>query len=203
MLKKIFAASSLTLVFLVAGATQLYADGSRFDIAQIQDFAEGERKGRSLLVRDYGGVMMSLRTSDIERRSTVTIWWVVFNYPENCATTPCSANDLANPATGFDVLGAADGGVIRSKRPSYIGVLRANDTSGSINPLLGAEPIGLLDPFEAEIHLVVRSHGPMIRGQVREQITTFEGGCTQFLDPPAVPQAPGECADIQFSIHQP
>ncbi|MFQ5709341.1 MAG: hypothetical protein ACE5HO_17930 [bacterium] len=77
------------------------------------------------------------------------------------------------------------------------------DLSGSLLPLFGLEPVGLLDPHGAEVHMIVRSHGPAIPGKIDEQIGSFDGGCTAFLDPPEVPDEVGECADIQFSVHQP
>ena len=37
---------------------------------------------------------------------------------------------------------------------------------------------GLTNPEGAEIHLVLRYHGPKIQGHVDEQIHTFAGGCS-------------------------
>lgn len=39
------------------------------------------------LVADTGGT-----------KTATTVWWVVFNHPENCATSPCEIDDLAVPA---------------------------------------------------------------------------------------------------------
>jgi hypothetical protein len=61
----------------------------------------------------------------------------------------------------------------------------------------------LKDSRGAEIHLVVRSHGPVIAGLDDVQTGSLAGGCETFLVPPAIPAAEGECADVQFSVHQP
>jgi hypothetical protein len=49
----------------------------------------------------------------------------------------------------------------------------------------------LLDARQAEVHLVVRSHGQPIPGLVQEQIGSFEGGCDI-----------NACEDVQFAIHK-
>ena len=83
------------------------------------------------------------------------------------------------------------------------------DLSGSAIPYFNEEfglnhPIfGLIDPQGAEVLLLSRCHGPMVPANMPEQIDSFVGGCTVFLDPPAVPVAVGECADVHFSQHLP
>jgi len=58
--------------------------------------------------------------------------------------------------------------------------------------------------FSAEVHIVLRSHGPAIPGIIDEQISTFEGGCIIFFDPfTEIPDDVGECGDIEFAIHPP
>jgi hypothetical protein len=56
----------------------------------------------------------------------------------------------------------------------------------------------------AELHFVLRSHGPAIPGLVNEQINSYEGGCTTFFDPfTKIPMNKGECGDFLFSIFAP
>ena len=54
---------------------------------------------------------------------------------------------------------------------------------------------GLLDAEKAEVHLVVRSHGPAVDGAFDAQLSTFGGGC----DP--IDVAP--CVDVQYAMHLP
>jgi hypothetical protein len=50
---------------------------------------------------------------------------------------------------------------------------------------------GLLDSRRADVHLADRTQGDAIPGLVREQASTFDGGCP-----------PNRCANIQFSAHE-
>ncbi|NIT57154.1 MAG: hypothetical protein GWN00_13240, partial [Aliifodinibius sp.] len=47
---------------------------------------------------------MSLETSGIDDGDAVTVWYVVFNQPGECGTSPCGEADIFNPATNTDVL---------------------------------------------------------------------------------------------------
>jgi len=41
-------------------------------------------------------------------------------------------------------------------------------------------PVGLLNTRTAEIHFVLRDHGPAIPGMVNEQISTHNAACSNF-----------------------
>ncbi|MDH3709118.1 MAG: hypothetical protein OER04_04475 [Cyclobacteriaceae bacterium] len=161
--------------------------------------------GKSKLLRNKKGIAMALK-SHLEPGHAYTIWWVVWNFPENC-TVPgaCTDADFAQAvAVGVDVMYAAGNVAGGSGIAGFAGHLKENDISASTNEFFGLEPVGLLDSKKAEIHLVVRSHGPKIPGQVQDQISSYEGGCTVFFDPfTEIPDAPGECADTQFAIYPP
>ncbi len=160
--------------------------------------------GESTLVRTPSGVTMTVETSGIPDGHAVTIWWVVFNNPGECATAPCGENDLFVDAVQADVLYAAGHVVGNSGQANFAAHLNEGDRSGSIAGLFDLpDPQGLADAETAEIHNVVRSHGPKARGRtLKAQIHTFEGGCEVDLPPGTIPVNFGECADIQFSIHQ-
>jgi hypothetical protein len=142
------------------------------------------------LVRTKAGVSMNLRTSMLEPNSTVTIWWVVFNYPQHCATSPCGLDDLANPLVQPSVQAAAGHVIGGSGIAGFGGHLRRGDTSACQPELPCGQ--GLVNPTGAEVHLVVRSHGPAIPGMVPAQIHTFAGGCEI-----------NTCTDLQAAVFQP
>ncbi len=135
--------------------------------------------------------------------TALTVWWVVFNQPANCATSPCGEPDLFNPTTQASAF-YATGGLTRDEgRVMFVaslyetvpGRFQSIDANTS---LLGGP--GLLDARKAEIWAVVRSHGPAlfdVPGAVRDQITGFLDPNCQDLG------GPNECADIQIAIHQP
>lgn len=137
-----------------------------------------------------------------EEPTALTIWWVVFNKPENCATSPCGEPDLFDPtvqASAFYAGGTltdteGDAMFVSSLYETVPGKFKKVDPNTS---LLGGP--GLLNAMKAEIHAVVRSHGPAlfdVPGGVRDQLTGFlDPGCQEL-------GGPNECEDIQFAIHQ-
>ena len=58
---------------------------------------------------------------------------------------------------------------------------------------------GLMDPMSAEIHLIVRSHGRALLGNVAEQISTSQGMCPVTKPDPQS----DKCLDVQAATHRP
>ena len=143
----------------------------------------------STLLRTGSGVAMNLHTADLPAGTADTVWWVVFNNPQNCGPKPsgprCGDADLH--ATGVDasILHAAGHVVGADGVGNYGARLAVGDTSTA---LFGP---GLVNPFTADIHLVVRTHGAPIPGLVDDQIHSFNGGCP-----------PNTCTNIQASVHE-
>ena len=130
-----------------------------------------------------------------------TMWAVVFNEPEGCIDG-CDEGDLFNPDAVTDVLYVAGNIAGGPGTSTFSGLRAAGDNSVSLFAALGVPAPGLVDPLGAEVHLIVRDHGPKVPGLVPAQIHSFEGGCT-----PASSFDLGTgtyaCMDIQFSIHNP
>jgi hypothetical protein len=82
--------------------------------------------------------------------------------------------ELAAEVTSED--GAADFGAY----------LQEGDTDGAL-PGMG---LGLLDAAAADVHLVVRDHGPAKPGMIVEQIQTFDDFCNPT------------CTDLQVSVQE-
>jgi hypothetical protein len=169
--------------------------------------------GSSSLVRTDAGVSFTYHTSSLPPGQVVTVWIVVFNHPENCATRPCTAPaDVFNPAVQGDFLYGGGHVIGGSGRGNFGGFLPVNDPSGSGLIEIGFPEmaVGLLNPLTAEIHLALHSHGPAGSGQVlKAQLSSFLGGCLTFLGPDGIadgpedmPVAVGECSTFQYSIHQ-
>jgi hypothetical protein len=159
-----------------------------------------------MLVRSEAGVTFTLQQgSGIPANAPVTIWMVVWNNPENCdregGTTPfCSNTDLVkefdgDPATNVNMvlLGPVAGHVMGSNgKGNFAGHLDIDDASGSVNGRFGL-PFegGLVDPFSAEIHLIVHVH-PNDLGDdtVAYAIHSLDGGCRDL----------SACEDIAFAF---
>ena len=154
--------------------------------------------GTTYLRRNNDAVAMIINTSELKENYAYTAWWVIFDRPEFCTPPGCSEDDIFEDALAggpnkmeVSILGAADGSVVGADGHAYYrGKLAKDDARGSV---FGD---GLDNPRSAEIHFVIRSHGPAIPGLVRQQVTTFNGGCE-----PGQPNE-GQCVDVQFAIHQ-
>jgi hypothetical protein len=143
----------------------------------------------SVLVRSKEGAYMSVHAAGLTPGTAVTAWWVFFNSPEGCLTSPCTPADLNNPDAQPSLVSAA-GRIVGPDGTADFGAYRAvGDTTGAFSGP------GLLNPFKAEIHLVVRSHGPAVLDDpqvLQEQLSMFNGGCP-----------PNTCANLQAAIHEP
>ena len=149
----------------------------------------------SLLIRNDGGVTATLHTSGLTAGNAYTMSFVVFNNPSAClGPAPpdappgarCGSGDLGRVGVNSSVMYAAGHVVGDGDADNLAGRRSVGDTGGVI-----AGP-GLLNPRGAEIHLVVRNHGPAIPGLIDEQISSFNGGCP-----------PNSCANVQASVHIP
>jgi hypothetical protein len=172
---------------LLVAAPSAFAAASQHSVSDVHALPGGAvvPGAWSQLVRNDTGVAMTLHTSQLTPGTATTVWWIIFNHPENC-TGGCGADDLGNPLVQASVL-YATGHVIGGDGVGDFGArLAVADTTGA---LLGP---GLLNPLGADIQLVVRSHGPAIPGLIDQQIHSFNGGCP-----------PNTCTNVQGSMHQP
>lgn len=170
--------------------------------------------GRSSLERNVDGLKARVKINASNTQSThvYTLWFVVFNTPDGCATSPCSVADTFNPGANADFL-FGGGTVTTDNKVEFGGSLATGDTSGSGMNEIGFPglALGLTDPFNAEVMLAIHSHGPAGSGEVlAAQLSSFLGGCEVFLGPQGfaagpqdVPDEAGECSTIMYSVHQP
>lgn len=147
--------------------------------------------GGSMLVRTTDGVFATIHASGLTEGVAYTAWFAIFQHPEFCATDPCTAADATNPDVETSILNMG-GQVIGADGAATFGGFRAvEDTTGSGGPP-GTPNVGLLDPFKAQIHLAIRTHGvasgdPTV---LHAQLSTFNGGCP-----------PNMCKNVQASVH--
>jgi hypothetical protein len=166
--------------------------------------------GTSMLVRTENGISASLRSTGMTPGQAVTMWFVIFNYPEFCATSPCGPADIPNPDVKFDGLYAAGHVIGGTGLANFGGHLPVGDPSGSLFVEQGMPAVGLLNPLGAEVLLMLHVHGPAGTGQLlKSQISSFLGGCDVFLGPDGVADGPedmpvsaGQCSTVQVSAHQ-
>ena len=150
----------------------------------------------STLVRRAGGVSLSVDTLGLNPGEVYTIWWVIFNNPSACSEGGCVGPDLSNPETEATV-GYATGEIAdENGMATFRAVLAVGDNSFALGndagfpfELVLPSP-GLSDPFGAEIHAVLRTHGPAL-DDPSSQLDSFNDGCNP------------ECFNVQAALHYP
>jgi hypothetical protein len=150
-------------------------------------------QGATILVRDFAAkvVTATVTSAALEPHSAYSIWWVVFNRPQFCAIPyECGSGDLGNPAVMSSVFW---GGGLLADGDGYgntqIELRRGRTERELFGPMRND---GLQRLRSAEIHLVLRTHGPAgMAGSVAAQIGTANEACP-----------PGGCQNVFFSVHR-
>jgi hypothetical protein len=187
---KLFAILTLlTAALIVQGAPLAQAESSKTSIQPLRVAGTVIPGTGSILVRTKEGVGATLHTFGLVPGNVYTLWVAVFNNPKECATNPCTVADVPNLDVQAVILWGS-GQIAGEDGTADFGAFRAvGDTSGSAGLGTGT---ALENPFKAQIHLVVRSHGPVIPAMLSDQLSTFDGGCP-----------PNTCANVQAAPHQP
>jgi len=132
--------------------------------------------GSSLLQRGSDYVRINVNTNGLPE-AAYTNWWIVFNNPAACVGG-CGGDDFpgndGNPAVNASVLWATGGLVGHDGTGHFRATLVEGFPPGQVN--FGP---GLQDAVNAEIHYVIRSHGPASDDPdiLEDQLTLFLGGC--------------------------
>lgn len=230
-------ASFVISVALAAGLTAAtlpaHADGTSVANAH-HTWNDRAVVGQSVLHRSEEGLKAEFKVNanatDPDR--VVTLWFIVFNTPEGCATSPCTQADIMNPFATADFL--YGGGIVTTGSKAELGgSVATGDNSGSgffeliaffevleelvpgfVSPFPDDfQPPGLDDASGAEVMLALHSHGPAGSGLfLADQISSYLGGCFGLpqgddfgfaTGPDDVPEEGGECSTVILSIHQP
>ena len=145
----------------------------------------GTDVGDSRINRTTNGINVNLQTTELTPGYTYTLWAVIFNDGDATNGPP-------------DAVRFVDGKVVGpSGEATFSGSIKANDEDPGSPP----PPFGVLThPVRAEVHLVVRCHGPKDPEFMPDQINSFEGGCTSGSSG-GLGDGPNECQDVQVAIH--
>ncbi len=166
------------------------------------------------LRRTFDAISTRTNTAELNHHDVTTMWWVIFNNPDEC-DGDCGDADLFDGPEGPTGVQPscvfADGSLVggnghaRFQDRLKVGESRNSCIDFFVDAVdeLEGEDYGLQNPDGAEIHLVVRSHGPLLPGMVREQRSTFAGGCEELLNPGEDDLEEGECSDQQFAVFPP
>lgn len=174
-----------------------------FWLSGFPDHAQGDPiDGASGTARlNNNGATITVKATGLEAGHAYTMWVVYFNDKGECVGG-CNGPDLS----GLGGVTYGDGKVVGGSGNATF-VARMNPGDGPTQGPPGVVPYEHIDP---EYHVVIRSHGPAIPGEVSAQIHTFAGGCSVEVGPAPeevgdfpVPSAPGECGDVQLYVFSP
>lgn len=168
------------------------ADGaSTFQASNVHTFDTGIAvAGAATLLRDNNSVDLRVQMSGLDTNSAYTLWWIIFNNPEECTTgeapTLCGAGDL-NPDRDGEGINPVDRGVRNAA-----GFITGLDGTANVQGRLaeGTPPGGpaaagfgqLNDSVGAEIHIVVQTHGTPLVGSVADQMTVPGAACNTVCE---------------------
>ena len=127
------------------------------------------------LLTNEDGAWFHMSTSEFENGHVYTIWWVIMNNPDECASRPC---------TGADVFGNSD--AVQSELTLGDTILMDEEANVSLAGFLPIGEVesewygnGFTNPMGAEIWVVVNHHGPLIPDEAGDMLNTYRGGCTE------------------------
>jgi len=127
-----------------------------------------------ILTRQHQLLVADMALSGLDQMAAYTVWWIIWNDPSLCATTPCSGADLG--IKGNVVTHAA-------------GFVTGDDGVANVTARLAAGklPVGKDSPIptklwkgrgmKAEVHMLVQSHGSIWPGKVHMQISIDGAAC--------------------------
>lgn len=208
-------AGALAAAVLFVALSPQSAGASEPDKQPIHEFATGEPIADtfSMLRRGDDSVTSKIRTAATPGH-VVTIWYVIFNAPDQCNTGGCGNDDVfvapgqfnaaQIEAARISVVYGGDGDVVNNGgRVALDGGLAEGQVPVGTNQvvigradgeaLVPLSPVtGLEDAQGAEIHIVLQDHGPAHDTQemLDAQLTQFRGACNDT------------CEDVQFAVHK-
>ncbi len=135
----------------------------------------------STIHRNKNGITVNLKTNGLIPGNAYTMWFVVFG-------------ETPGPPSSTHAAGHIVGGSGKGNFSGHISVGDNFDNGKVFN-----------NPLTAEVHMVLRTHGPAQPGMIPDQIHTIDGGCTSgFPSGPVLhpdSDTVGYCANIQVAIH--
>jgi hypothetical protein len=180
----VFVALAVLMVSGVLWVQNGLADPASKSQGELLRFSDGSivEGSSAMLVRTDKGVTMNIHTSGLDPGAVYTVWWVIYNNPEHCQSDVCTdPPDFGKPDVQTTVLYATGHVIGNNGVGNFAAYLAEGDTSGHSVPPPPNPPddvvFWLVDARKAQIELVVRSHGQPIPGMVKEQFSSFNGGC--------------------------
>lgn len=162
----------LTLLLCAAAPVSAIADSdSTFQTSEVHVFdTDIAVAGAGTLLREHDSIELRVAMSGLDKKSTYSVWWIIFNNPAACHDGGpgrfCGSGDLGDDNVDTGVRNAA-------------GFVTGTDGTANFTADLdeGEAPqnqavFGQLNDSEgAEIHIVILSHGKTLVGSVGNQMS--------------------------------
>jgi hypothetical protein len=155
------------------------------------------------LLTTQDGAFVSVATRELVPGNAYTLLLVVINTPQACETRPCEGSEVLTNADHIKAdLVHADGLIAdRTGTGHFAAYLPRGDLGGWFGH-------GYRVAQDAEFHLVVSDHGPLIPNLAATMIGSFRGGCKDESVPPPFPSAaradgvagPNACRVVQKAV---
>ncbi len=178
--------------------------------SHVEHMATGDQPARTIsgsaaqIMSSPAGVTMTMETSELTPGHVTTAWWVLITRPGNCSATPCTAEDVIGRAAYVGTQIVYADGVVNG--PEGQARFSAHLARGLVENGWFAQRFD--NPTEAEIHLVLNDHGPLVPALAQSMLTSYRGGCSDDSLPPPFPATakadgiagPNACALVQDAI---
>jgi len=138
----------------------------RYSVSMVREFSGHLSGGSSTLVRADDGLAFNLTTTSLRPNSPHTIWWVAFNPDNPCISNedPCSCSAEALRPGADSVFYATGAMSDRLGSVSFAGNVEYGEVPAGIDQIPFGGLFGVGIQPGAEIHFVVRAHGPALDG---------------------------------------
>lgn len=138
--------------------------------------AAGDVVGSGTLVRSASGVGVTIDATMLQVGGAYSVWWIIFNNPEACDPAGCTDADFSTAAVEASVVNATGRVADMNGNATFnaflpTGLILTNSATGTRQPFGPS----LQNVDTAEIHVVVRAHGPASGNT--EQISTLNVDC--------------------------
>lgn len=206
---------SLILLAALFANVFVHAGVQQEQIDPVVRTADAQWVGESHLLRSESHLSAIVKTSDLDPGAAVTVWWRIYNRPENCAEPyNCEMLDLSRPSVQGAQLHATAFVVEQSQGTATVvaslyRTARRAQGGEKFEDTLAAGGRGLRRPLHAEVELLFSSHGraahPDSEGVAawREQLLTPTGVRLDCADPSS--EQPGRtfrCGILQRVDHR-
>lgn len=137
-----------------------------YSLSMVREFSLALSGGTSTLVRAEDGLSFDFSATGLRRNAPFTVWWVAFNPDNDCISSeePCSCTaDSLRP--GADSVFYATGAMSdRLGTANFAGAIRYGEVPTGFDQVPFGGLFGVGIEAGAEIHFVIRDHGPALRG---------------------------------------